>query len=77
MKISSVSEIGIGLPIRFGIPFHEGCKWVIGRGCSHPGHNDFTILDPVGDHVAWLKAEGGAHRLGDGGLELGSQSAGR
>ena len=67
----------IGLGVRLRVPFLERAKRIVRFAAATGFRKDHPlIVDFVNQVIAWLKAQGGAHWLGNGGLRLGCKFAG-
>src|SRR3546814_741774 len=67
------SKIGIGLPVRFTVPFAEGDEWIIPAAAAE---NHAPVVNLVSENIAFLQAQGGAYRLRERRSGLAGQPAG-
>src|SRR5665647_212297 len=70
-------KLAIGLGVRFGVPFVEGAERIVRFfAVTGFGDNHALVVDFVNQFIAWVKVQGGAHRLRNGRLRLGRKLAG-
>jgi hypothetical protein len=69
------SKVGIGPPIRLGMPLHEGGERITDRFSGRTRQDDAPLFDAVGNFIPLAQTESRAHRLRDGSLCLSGEFA--
>src|SRR5688572_26800453 len=75
LTMSHGSKVGIGPPVRLGVPLDEGVERIINRFSDRTRQDDAPLFDAVGNLIPLAQTEGRAHRLWDGSLCLSGEFA--